>query len=126
MSSAKWSRTRPVRLPSSEAASWSDWKSRMFRTPEGGSVTPGATTRILGLSGRTSRRAEGHGDWHSGGSTSTHFWRFLCHAGGTMSWTVLTVGLVLVGLVAALALIPVLISQNPPEQPDDDDIAGMQ
>ncbi len=66
------------------------------------------------------------GDWHSGGSTSTHFWRFLCHAGGTMSWTVLTVGLVLVGLVAALALIPVLISQNPPEQPDDDDIAGMQ
>ncbi len=43
-----------------------------------------------------------------------------------MSWTGLTVGLVLVGLVAALALIPVLISQNPPEQPDDDDIAGMQ
>ncbi len=57
---------------------------------------------------------------------STDFWRFLCHAGGTMSWTVLTVGLVLIGLVAALALIPVLISQNPPEQPDDDDIAGMQ
>ncbi len=60
------------------------------------------------------------------GEGGADFWRFSCHASGTMFWTGLTVGLVLVGLVAAIALIPVLISQNPPEQPDADDIAGMQ